>query len=258
MWHGFVTKNLENYTLDDNDDLTYANIVKKLAMDFCSFLDDSYESLEDEYLMMVAGFVKMATLFSNFVEAYRTQDSISIEQGYQQFAPVWKVLSQHKYLQCWIEQLDQLYVKHPYSVLQEYRMNRTHRSYPACTGKRAVALDEYIEVCNQDLAIMPTIRSLDGYIRQGLMVGVCKRCKRANEQLYGPGELGDRTVYRSGTGSVGNQTPGKRVIYIVASRFLGQSMGTKKRKMEGDSFSVHSKDLNVVKLIHQKKLDKEI
>ncbi len=90
------------------------------------------------------------------------------------------------------------------------------------------------------------------------MVGSCKRSKRANEQLYGPGELGDHTVYQSNTIKQGNQTLKRRAIYTVASHFLGRSIGINSRKMEQDYFSVHAEDLDAIKLIHRKKLDKEI
>ncbi len=82
--------------------------------------------------------------------------------------------------------------------------------------------------------------------------------KKANGRLYGPGELGDHRMYRSGTRLQSNQTPERRAIYTVASPFLGRSVGINSRKMEQDYFSVHAEVLNVVKLIHWKKLDKEI
>ena len=53
----------------------------------------------------------------DFIHAYQNQDSIGAEQGYQNFAPVWKVNGQSKYIKCWVEQLAQMNKTHVYSAL---------------------------------------------------------------------------------------------------------------------------------------------
>ena len=50
----------------------------------------------------------MSNIFKSFVDSYRVQDSIGIEQGYREMAPAWKINGQNKYLQAWVEQLDTL------------------------------------------------------------------------------------------------------------------------------------------------------
>ena len=57
--------------------------------------------------------------FLEFVAAYQNQDSVMVEVGYNSFAPIWKLLGQHKYLEASWEQMEALYDNHPLSRLQE-------------------------------------------------------------------------------------------------------------------------------------------
>ena len=90
------------------------------------------------------------------------------------------------------------------------------------SGKSALAHDEWLEVANRDLSLMPTMRTLIALIRRGHLVGLAKRCKRALEMYTGPGQLGERKVYRSGTGSKGNCAPEKQLIYELSGHLLGK------------------------------------
>ena len=92
-------------------------------------------------------------------------------------------------------------------------MNKTVCMYPAETGKDAVAIDEWIEICNRDFSLLPSVRTLIGMCRQGYFIGMCKQCKRSHEMFYGYGEMKELKVYRSGTGSKGNQSPEKQLLY---------------------------------------------
>ena len=99
--------------------------------------------------------------------------------------------------------------------------NRTVRSYHFKTGKSALAHDEWLEVCNRDFSLLPGVRTLLGMCRQGSLIGVAKRCKRASDMFFGPGEMGETKVHRSGTGAKGNGGPEKRLMYQVVTLFLG-------------------------------------
>ncbi len=60
--------------------------------------------------------------FLEFVQAYRTQDSVMIESGYSWFAPRWKLLGQSKYLEAYLKQLDCLFKMNNYSRLEKARL----------------------------------------------------------------------------------------------------------------------------------------
>lgn len=56
-------------------------------------------------------------------------------------APFWKILGQNIYVDCWSDQLEQMYsVK--FSRLQEFCINRTVRTYPSDCDKDTMAIDE--------------------------------------------------------------------------------------------------------------------
>ena len=127
-----------------------------------------------------------------------------------------------------------LFRKFPFSRLQEMRRSRCFRTYPGRTGKHSLALDEWIEICNRDYSLLPSVRTLVGFIRQGLHVGVAKKCKRFVECFYGPGDVDERTVNASGTGSKGNCIPEKKRIYEICCLLLN---GSRSRKIAMDSVS---------------------
>ena len=131
---------------------------------------------------------------------------------------------QNKYVQCWIEQLSQINERHPYSLVQTFCWNRSHHSYRGQSGKKAAAQDLYIENKNRDLKILPTIRTIAGYCRQGHMLGACIRCKRFYIAMRSQGKLGKQEILRASTSSKNNQTPEKQLVYEVASLFLGSQV----------------------------------
>lgn len=110
-----------------------------------------------------------------------------------------------------------------YSRVQEFWINRTVRTYPSEYDKETMAIDEWIEVCNRDFSLMPAVRTLVAMCRQGhfIFIGITKRCKRAHEMFYGPGEMGERRAYSSRTESKENQAPKRRLLYKFWQLFLG-------------------------------------
>lgn len=190
-----------------------------VSLEFISAVEDMLSS-KDDHLKMAANFWFMARTLDDFVNSYRVQDSVAVEHGYHLMAPYWKCLGQNKYVDCWANQVEQQ-SSVTYARVQEYRTNRMVRTYPANTGKYALAIDEWIEICNRDFSLLPSVRSLVGMCRQGYFIGMRKRCKRAHEMFYGHGDLADRKVYSKGTGSKGNQTPEKQLMYKFWDLFLG-------------------------------------
>ena len=130
---------------------------------------------------------------------------MSIESGYSLFAPRWKVLGQHKYLEAYHEQLDCLLWNNQYLRLEEVRRNSCVRTYHRRTNKLALAHDKWLELNNKEFAIYPLVRLLEGMSRQGQFLGLTQKCKRVIETIYSPGAIVvDRIVHWSGSGSKGN------------------------------------------------------
>ena len=143
-----------------------ANVLCNIAVGYREWLMESLKA-SDHHLRLCVHFILMSGDFLEFVNAYRSQDSITIESGYSWFAPRWKLLGQCKYLEAYHEQLDCLLRNNQYSRLEEVRRNRCVRTYHGSTGKMAVAHDEWLELNSKEFAMYPVVRSLDGMMRQG-------------------------------------------------------------------------------------------
>ena len=175
LWHLLVSEHWEKYRMSmifQSD----VDTVTQVVMDFHAYLMDAHQGdggEVDEHLKMIAGFILMVNDLRDFLKAYQTQDSVGSEEGYHNFAPIWKMNRQDKYVKCWVEQLSQMNERHDYSALQTYRCHRSHCSYPGKTGKTAMAQDLYIENKNRDLSLLPPIHTVAGYQRQGSMASTC-------------------------------------------------------------------------------------
>ena len=153
-----------------------ANLLTSIAIDFDNFLKCSLSS-HDVHLKLVVNFRIVLSDFLGFVQAYRSQESITIENGYKLFAPIWKILGQAKYLEATWEQMDTLYGSFPYSRLQEIRINCQVRTYPGSTGKSALAQDKWLELNNKEHSSYPSVQTLDGMCRQRNYIGMTQKCK---------------------------------------------------------------------------------
>ena len=100
LLHHFISERFPNYEPKFNDNTVHpANVVTKIAMYFEDYLMAILKNKEpDEYLRVYVAFLLLSDDFLQFVDAYRGQDAITVEMGYQKFAPVWKHLGQNKYL----------------------------------------------------------------------------------------------------------------------------------------------------------------
>ena len=103
----FISHFHKNYDDRMNQDET-ANVLCSIAINFDEFLSRSLSSTE-EHLTLIVNFLIVSSDFLAFVQAYQLQDSISVENGYKMFVPIWKILGQTKYLEAKWEQMDSLY-----------------------------------------------------------------------------------------------------------------------------------------------------
>jgi len=88
----------------------------------------------------------MSNDFFTFVDSYRCGDSVSIELGYLQFLPVWRCLGQTCHAERVYCQLEELFTKKPFWMLEELRQNRTSNPYHGSLGKNHLAMDKALEL----------------------------------------------------------------------------------------------------------------
>ncbi len=195
-----------------------------------------------------------------FVQVYRSQDSITIKNGYKLFAPIWKILGQAKYLEATWEQMDTLYGSFPYSRLQEIRINCQVQTYPGSTGKSALAQDEWLELNNKEHSSYPSVRTLAGMCCQGNYIEMTQKCKQFLESVYSAGAISERTVYRSGWGAKGRGQLEKKLLSEVLRIFLGDCLPADNdlneyRKLHPGTIASLENHLTIK--LDQTKLDKE-
>ena len=113
---------------------SHAKALGQYAIDFDKFISEHIGDV-DERLSLGCVFVRRSNEFLSFVEAYRCQDSFEVELGYHRFSLIFKMLGQHTYHNCALEQVDMLQKIFPYSRQQECRINRGVRTYPGSTER---------------------------------------------------------------------------------------------------------------------------
>jgi hypothetical protein len=255
LMHTFVSDNLQTYFSGDNEQMSDQDRLCKIAIDFSEHLN-SLKQAEDECTRVCVIFVIMAGDFLQFVSAYRNADSIGVEIGYHIFAPVWKELSQSKYLERHWDQQDFLFRKFPFSRLQEARINRFVRRYPIETGKSNLAQDECLEIGNKFYATFPDVQTLDGFARQGNYVGPSLMCKRFVTMFYSSIATNDTTVFVQG--SAPDMSPEKKMLYEIISLFLGEHASSDTRTFTSDSLSPSKLKPHLKTDLKRKKLDQAV
>lgn len=150
IWRAYVSRHISIYK-DRIRDVPPGDLLCDLASHYKTFLTATLDS-NNEHAKLLVNFLFVSGDFLEFVTAYRNQDSVMVEAGYNSFAPIWKLLGQHKYLEATWEQMEVLYNNHPFSRLQEVRINRQVRTYPGASGKSAVAQDEWLELNNKEFS----------------------------------------------------------------------------------------------------------
>ena len=95
LWHNFISENYHKYRGDlrQREDVV---VVTQIAVDFQSYLEKGHKNTVnvDEHFKMICGFILLVNSFRDFVDSYRQQDSIGVENGYTIFAPIWKCNNQ--------------------------------------------------------------------------------------------------------------------------------------------------------------------
>ena len=149
----YISRHISRYE-DRIRDVPPGDLLCGLVSDYKTFLTPTLDS-NDEHAKLLVNFLFTSGDFLEFVAAYRNQDSVMVEVGYNSFVPIWKLLGQHKYLEASWEQMEALYNNHPFSRLQEVQINRQVRAYPGASGKSAVAQDEWLELNNEEFSTYP-------------------------------------------------------------------------------------------------------
>ena len=86
-------------------------------------------------------------------------------------------MGQHRYYERHWKQLEQLFCDIDYHTLQIIRKSRTVRRYHWDTRKNAIAQDEMMELINRWYSLYPMPRTMEGFKRESVQVGLSLVCK---------------------------------------------------------------------------------
>ena len=95
-----------------------------LVKSYLSFLRDTMLNTSDEVLKTCIGFNAMSTKYITLKNAVRNGDTVTVESMYAYFTPIWLALGKSTYFNIALDQIDEIYVKIPYHILQYVRENR--------------------------------------------------------------------------------------------------------------------------------------
>ena len=104
--------------MNDSDAKTDENVVCFISNQFGEWITYLHQCT-DQWLCACSNFIRMCRIFFGFVMAYQEGDSITIDHGYQQFAPTWRSIGQHRYLEQHWRQVLKMLVKSTSIVLEE-------------------------------------------------------------------------------------------------------------------------------------------
>ena len=174
MYEYVSTFNLDDF--DEADKSTYNVWACKFAVGFKQFLNDM-KSSTDELRRACALYLTMYTRFRMFVDSYRSCDAVGILSEYNNFLPVWHKLGMNKYFERALSQNEQLLRDCNFDRYMEASKNRCVRVHDKESGKGGIALDEFLELQNANLAEFQPTTNIHSYIRQGKFVGSATSCK---------------------------------------------------------------------------------
>ena len=141
-------------------------------------------SSPDKWIATCCNFLEMSSDVLSFIDSCRLGDAIGIKYGYVKHVHVWLIGGQNKYAQITYGQFDACYSDHPFSRLQELRINRVVRRYHADSKKRCVPQDLFLEHGNKFFSNFSLPNNLQSFEQQSTMVGVGIMCRNFADIWY--------------------------------------------------------------------------
>jgi hypothetical protein len=113
-----------------------------LAERLGTWIDEKLESSTDKMFKFGLNFVKVARGYRLFGEAIRSGSVITIEHLWLRFCRIWKLLGKRIYVEIALNQVEDLYDRCDYWLLQTIRDNRTARFHDGAT-KEGIPLAQW-------------------------------------------------------------------------------------------------------------------
>ena len=133
-------------------------------------------------------FVLIIRRYNLFQSSARVGDAITVEWIYNLFITVWLSLGKHTYQSTGLSQIDKLYSRLPYLILQQLRENRFLPSYNRTnlygTEMKEWELVKVMELINGKYKDMDFNKDLDGWMRRSQNLTLCTKSRVFVENEY--------------------------------------------------------------------------
>jgi hypothetical protein len=117
----FLTKGSELFDIYREDSNACSTYVGKA---FLEWMDERIATTTDEVFRMCLMYTKLTRMYKLFRVSVRAGDSILVEYLYEYYIPIWLVCGKHNYVEIALNQIEDLYRRIPFDVLQTARENR--------------------------------------------------------------------------------------------------------------------------------------
>jgi hypothetical protein len=156
------------------------NMAEYIAQAFPKWMESRLKETTDADFKRILNFVKMARKYRFGRQSMRNGCAIATEWGYLDFAGAWLVLGKNICFEIALRQVEELYMKAPFWLLQTMRDNRfaTLHSSVDYNGKTVAhhPLDDIIENLQGKLKQMSLGRTDAAWMRHSTNVSMAQRC----------------------------------------------------------------------------------
>ena len=158
------------------------------ASRFQEWFDEKLQSTTDQEFKRVLTFVKTMRVYRLFRASVRCGDAVAVEWLYANFIPVWFATSKKHCYQNALYQIDDLYQRIPFDLLQHIRVNRMRQLYTGKNQRGRVmanwAIDAVIELVQAKYKQMNFPNTPEGWVRHTPHMGLVAACSALSSNEY--------------------------------------------------------------------------
>ena len=99
-------------------------LAAKLGKAFIVWIELKSTTSTDEVFCCCVNYMKLTRMYKLFCVSVRNGDAIMVEYLYEYFIPIWLMTSNHNYVEIALTQIEALYGRVPFHVLQSTRENQ--------------------------------------------------------------------------------------------------------------------------------------
>ena len=163
-------------------------LTEYLVKSYVASLKDKIITSTDDVLKYVINFSMMAVKYNTLRNVVRKGDNVTVEAIYSYFTPIWLVLGKTTYFNIALDQINGLYIKVPYKILQYVRENRSLPLYSGTNSKGVEMarweIDKIMEHCNNKFKNLDFPNTLNGWLTHAQSMPMCCKSRTFVENKY--------------------------------------------------------------------------